>query len=105
MLQEAAVADDSNEEFPGLSFGIRDLDHNRKTSLPASQQDFPSLGGAADSDSGPKPAGAWGKGSGAVHMATHMAVTTAIAGKLLCNLGLLSTVLHMLNCVQQTSFG
>ena len=67
-LQEAAAADESNEEFPGLSFGIKGFDQRKKLTLPDSQQDFPSLGGPGGGDGGPKPAGAWGKGSGTVHV-------------------------------------
>ena len=52
------------DEFPGLAFGIKDMDQRQKFSSANSSQDFPSLGSAAGVAGGPKPAGVWGRGAG-----------------------------------------
>lgn len=52
------------DEFPGLAFGIKDMDQHQKFSSAGSSQDFPSLGSAAGGEGGPKPAGVWGRGAG-----------------------------------------
>lgn len=52
------------DEFPGLAFGIKDMDQRQKFSSANSSQDFPSLGSAAGSEGGPRPAGVWGRGAG-----------------------------------------
>ncbi|KAL3142111.1 hypothetical protein ABBQ32_004729 [Trebouxia sp. C0010 RCD-2024] len=49
------------DEFPGLAFGIRDMDQRQKFSSADSSQDFPSLGSAAG---GARPTGVWGRGAG-----------------------------------------
>ena len=52
------------DEFPGLAFGIKDMDQRQKFSSADSSQDFPSLGSAAGGEGGAKPAGVWGRGAG-----------------------------------------
>lgn len=61
-LQESQTA--GQDEFPGLAFGIKDLDQHQKFSSADSSQDFPCLGAAAGDAGGPKPAGVWGRGAG-----------------------------------------
>lgn len=69
-MQEAAAEDGLQQEFPDLTFGIRDLDqHKQVMSADIQQQDFPSLGGTGAPDAGPKPAGAWGRGTGEIPFA------------------------------------
>lgn len=58
-LQEPEAA--GQDEFPGLAFGIRDMDQRQKFSSADSSQDFPSLGSAAG---GARPTGVWGRGAG-----------------------------------------
>ena len=61
-LQESQLA--GQDEFPGLAFGIKDMDQRQKFSSANSSQDFPSLGSAVGDEGGAKPAGVWGRGAG-----------------------------------------
>ena len=64
LLTLSAVQAEGQDEFPGLAFGIKDMDQQKKFSSAGSSQDFPSLGDAAGARGGPKPSGVWGKGGG-----------------------------------------
>ena len=55
---------EGQDEFPGLAFGIKELDRRPKFSSTNSRQDFPSLGAPSGGPEGPKPTGVWGKGAG-----------------------------------------
>lgn len=68
VLQESG-----QDEFPGLAFGIRDMDQRQKFSSADSSQDFPSLGSAAG---GAKPAGVWGRGAGHLAGGCRLSLST-----------------------------
>lgn len=81
-LQEPQAA--KQDEFPGLAFGIKDMDQRQKYPSADSSQDFPSLGSAAGAEGGAKPAGVWGKGAG--RLAGGFTSQVLPAGQICCSL-------------------